>query len=545
MAIASPETAGPNITSGTEIKFSTLRKYFLKMNPRGSFTDSDTDFEPETGSISASQLLRQEEISNDDLENFNVFSNYNDLSKREPFVPDSTENSQIATSTNWKFSQFIGSVKYYYIQQTSAVSPTNDDLNLKIDNLNWNGNLEKSIRKTFFIDGTIGSNQSDHESVKVDGEMNNFTFVVSGNVYGASGEGGLPNIYPNKGGDCFRLKGSDNTGGKNIYFNVLDSAKIYAGGGGAGQGSNGGRGGFGGPAYGNCNYPFWNGKKWVNYCSDCSNTPTSGLYGTPGTGGEGGFGRGYANANEDIAALNGKGGTGGGAGYPGNTAGCSGSVPGFGGQGGTAGSGGLGGEWTKRGGTGTSGYYGHKGTNSTGCGDSPCARAGDGLADSVDPTFPGLMLRSFVSVHGISKYYTIPGNFGGRSIVASKNYNFFIFNENLIKGGILDDLEPDTHPTYYSPIDRAGTIESLGSNTITIENGLMSDFVNSNGTGPNKPLKVSCSTPGVLTARAIVTSISTIRTGVYRVSVSENFPISLGTLSHTFNFYDNVILELP
>ena len=57
MTIASQETAGPNITSGTEIKFSTLRKYFLKMKPRSSFTDSDT-FEPETGSVSASQLLR-------------------------------------------------------------------------------------------------------------------------------------------------------------------------------------------------------------------------------------------------------------------------------------------------------------------------------------------------------------------------------------------------------------------------------------------------------------------------------------------------------
>ena len=544
MTIASPETAGPNITSGTEIKFSTLRKYFLKMNPRGSFTDSDTDFEPETGSVSASQLLRQEEISNDDLENVNVFSNYNDLDKREPFVPDCTENSQIATSTNWKFSQFIGSVKYYYIQQTSAVSPTNDDLNLKIDNLNWNGNLEKSIRKTFFIDGTIGSNQSDHESVKVDGEMNNFTFVVSGNVYGASGEGGLPNIYPNKGGDCFRLKGSDNTGGKNIYFNVLDSAKIYAGGGGAGQGSNGGRGGFGGPAYGNCNSPFWNGKKWVNNCYDCSNGPRSGQYGTPGTGGEGGFGRGYANANEDITALNGKGGTGGQPGYPGNTAGC-GGAPGYGGQGGTGGSGGLGGEWTKRGGTGTSGYYGHKGTNSTGCGQSPCHRAGDGLADSVDPAFPGLMLRSFVSVHGISKYYTIPGNFGGKSIVASNNYNFFIFNGNPIKGDILDDLEANAHHTYYSPIDRRG-VATAGTNRILFDSDLISEFLNPNNYGPNKALKISCSVPGLLTARATVTSIqpSTL-SGFHVVYVSETFPDPIGSEEQTYNFYDNVILELP
>ena len=102
-------TAGIGALTG-EIKFSQLRRTFLKMKARATFADSET-FDPETGSVSASQLLR-------------------DTTGDNPNVPDATENAAIATTNDWKPSQFNNALKFYYIQQ----SVNNEDYDIGAQN---------------------------------------------------------------------------------------------------------------------------------------------------------------------------------------------------------------------------------------------------------------------------------------------------------------------------------------------------------------------------------------------------------------------------
>ena len=95
----STATAGIGALSG-EIKFSQFRRTFLKMNARTTFGGSES-FDPETGSVSASELLR-------------------DLTGSDPNVPNATENAAIATTNDWKPSQFNNALKYYYAEQTGT-----------------------------------------------------------------------------------------------------------------------------------------------------------------------------------------------------------------------------------------------------------------------------------------------------------------------------------------------------------------------------------------------------------------------------------------
>ena len=355
MTISSPSKHGPNISEGTEIKFSTLRKYFLKMNPKTSFSQSDSEsslFDAEIGSVSASQLLRKEEVTND-----NNASEYSEINTKIPIVPDCTENSSISSSANWKLSQFVGSIKYYYIQQSTASSPTNDDLNVVVNNLSWNSNLDKSIRKIFFIDGTIGSNTTS-PSLSLTSESNNLSYIITGNVYGSSGLGGgqtgNDTVNGLNGGDALSI---NNSTGVNNYINLLSSSKLYAGAGGGAQGGNGGQGGQGGLS---C----------FNYGT--SNTSTSGFCtgngfsGAGGPGGLGGNGRGYSNLTGSLqgapAVTNWEGKTGT---TQSKTGGCGSATSGKGGDGGRGGNGGNGGDWNQPGTTGTLGAKGGDGVNGT------------------------------------------------------------------------------------------------------------------------------------------------------------------------------------
>ena len=301
MTIASPETAGPNITSGTEIKFSTLRKYFLKMKPRSSFTASDT-FESETGSVSASQLLRVSSLDSiDDRpiveggEGRKEIEEEYDIDYLLPYVPDCTENSNIATENNWKTSQFVGSIKYYYLRQS-----TSDDLNLNLSSQSWNNNLPFTIRKWFFIDGTIGSNTNtdgtkSDSSLIISSTTNYLTLKLSstGKIYGSAGAGGTNGVNDGKGGD-----GGDAiswTGDNSLYNNyviVHTNSQLYGGGGGGGKGGNGGQGGTGGA--GGTNNINCTGVGAGGY--SCTPAYTAG--GTPGAikiGPDGPTGRGYSN----------------------------------------------------------------------------------------------------------------------------------------------------------------------------------------------------------------------------------------------------------
>jgi len=382
MTISSPSKHGPNISEGTEIKFSTLRKYFLKMNPKTNFSQSDSEsslFDAETGSVSASQLLKKEEVTNDGNP-----TEYSEIDAKIPIVPDCTENSLISSSTNWKLSQFVGSIKYYYIQQSTASSPTNDDLNVVINDLSWNGNLDKSIRKIFFIDGTIGSNTTS-PSVSLTSESNNLSYIIAGNVYGSSGLGGgqTGNNTVNglNGGDAFSI---NNSTGTNNYINLLSGSKLYAGSGGGAKGGSGGNGGQGGLS---C----------FNYGT--SNTTTSGFCtgnGPPGLGGPGGLGgngRGYSNLTgslQGIAAV---------ADWANRlgltetrSGGCGSATSGKGGDGGRGGTGGNGGDWNQLGTTGTLGAKGGDGANGTmttsTCSHSVTVPAPTGTGNPTNGTTP-------------------------------------------------------------------------------------------------------------------------------------------------------------
>ena len=88
---------GPYFSSGS-ISFSQLRSNFK---------------ETSSGSVSASELLRVTDTTNTD-----------------PIVPDATENSSIATSSNLKTSQFRNSIKYYNLNQGSGDIEANLDYNI-------------------------------------------------------------------------------------------------------------------------------------------------------------------------------------------------------------------------------------------------------------------------------------------------------------------------------------------------------------------------------------------------------------------------------
>ena len=82
------------------ISFSAMRSTFRLNSP--------------TGTISASELLRNTDVTNTD-----------------PILPDATENSDVATSTDWKTSQIRDSIKFYNVTQPSG----DTNLNLDIDGL--------------------------------------------------------------------------------------------------------------------------------------------------------------------------------------------------------------------------------------------------------------------------------------------------------------------------------------------------------------------------------------------------------------------------
>ena len=240
MAISAAVTATSTITSTADIKFSLLRRRFLKMNPRATYGSSET-FDAETGSVSASQLLRQTADATD-----GTVTEESDIDYKTPFVPDCTENSNITTANNWKTSQFVNAVKYYYIRQAGT-----DNLNLNISSQSWNNNLDNSIRKWFFVEGTIGSNTST-AAATVSSVANNLTVKLTsaGRIYGDSGEAGTNGVNHGNGtgaggngGDALRWS---TTGNVNNYLILESGSRLYAGGGGGGQGGDGGKGGRGG-----------------------------------------------------------------------------------------------------------------------------------------------------------------------------------------------------------------------------------------------------------------------------------------------------------
>ena len=298
---------GPYYSAGS-ISFSSLRSNFKEVS---------------SGAISASELKRITSTSNTD-----------------PIVPDCTENSisgplsdGISTGNNLKLSQFRNSIKYYYITQTGT------DLNFDIDTQSWNGNLNKTIKKWMYMNGTCGSNSATLFASTFDATACNLIIDVSGEIYGAAGtKGTSATISGGSGGGALSVK---STGGNNIVVFVRSTAKIYGGGGGGERGNVGAIGSsgtcwnyttksvnsgcnscgdcgagwerYGGCAdTGGCNCGGWG---WWYGCRDQNKSAAScrqQVYyevagGAGGEGGNGGLGRGYNNFSGSISGSTGAG----------------------------------------------------------------------------------------------------------------------------------------------------------------------------------------------------------------------------------------------
>ena len=155
------KTATAHFASG-EIKFSTLRDTF-----KGSGSE-----------IKASELFRD-----------------TDTNQPNPYVPDATENASIAPNnygssfngTNLSLVTFRNSIKEYTFTQSGT------DTKVNIDELAWNSNLPKNVKKKFIVNGTIGSDDSSVAAASVDAEIRNLTIDIgtAGKIHGAPGAGGV------------------------------------------------------------------------------------------------------------------------------------------------------------------------------------------------------------------------------------------------------------------------------------------------------------------------------------------------------------------
>ena len=185
--------ASTGIHQTTNIKFSQLRREFKTISPRTTFDGSD-DHSGDTGSVSASELLRN-----------------TSLSAADPVVPDVDENANITTTeSNWNISGFKHAIKYYYLNQTdiddndgeervgfSVTDPSVNSVYSGTDFLSWKESVGKNILKKAFIDGVVGSISTTKEALSVgnnDLDINNLVISIGGSVFGSCGLGGAVGI---------------------------------------------------------------------------------------------------------------------------------------------------------------------------------------------------------------------------------------------------------------------------------------------------------------------------------------------------------------
>jgi len=296
--------AGPFFASGP-ITFSELRRTFRAQSQKTS-TGGSESFAFDVAPISMSELKRD---TNPQSPN--------------PIVPDATENSAIGSVSDVSLSQFRNAIKFYYITQTGS------DIYFDIDALSWNSNLDKTITKTIFIDGDIGSDNALTPAASFEqSPAYNLLFDVTGTIKGAPGlGGGKPgnvSISGQTGGTALSII---STGGENLTVLVRSSARIYGGGGGGEKGAQGAQGASGlcqdtdtvrdcgscpscpsgwvasgcysGSGCARARRCNWWGSCWFEttayyYYDDCLNEyQVAG--GLGGEGGDGGTGRGYGN----------------------------------------------------------------------------------------------------------------------------------------------------------------------------------------------------------------------------------------------------------
>jgi hypothetical protein len=192
--------------------------------------------------------------------NFGSYKRNTSSDATNPIVPDATENANISDDKNLRFGAFRNSVKSY----TATQSGTDDNSGINHDTypnhpgfrmgnyftsaneygpagtgIQWNGNLNKNIKKTVNITGTCGSVDIRGPAAQIDaGTVYNLTINVSGSILGAGGDGSSSGGGGN-GGPALRVRSTD---GKNITVNILSGARVYGGGGGGGKGADGAKG---------------------------------------------------------------------------------------------------------------------------------------------------------------------------------------------------------------------------------------------------------------------------------------------------------------
>ena len=411
---------GPDEISSGEIKFSKLRKYFLKMNPRTTYEGEET-FDEDTGPVSASQLLR-------------------DINGDDPNLPDAYENSAVSSENDWVVSTLRNTVIFYYLKQT-GVNREYDIATQDIDeNEYWQENVNKSITKFAFLHGTMGSNDPYTPGARLSTSSKNLTIDVYGMIYGGAGNPGLP-VDPEqpfaeqmskggRGGDALLI--NDPTDENHISQNVKVvvksiTAQLFGGGGGGGSGGRGGTGGKGADgiySYAHCTPytvhhtegPFHHHNRGVNHhhaghtfshshshCSYGSVPSTGGDGGTGGFGGYGGKGLGYDVSDpegEQDGTFIGSGGLAnegndGNSGYPTTSEDQTGpgGTAGTGGDGGDGGLGGDGSTWGTAGNPGKEGFAGLPGGDS-GSGDNFIAgEPGEEGAPGGEGGDPGSAIR--------------------------------------------------------------------------------------------------------------------------------------------------------
>ena len=298
--------SGPYFTSG-EISFSAMRNTYRLNNPNGT--------------ISASELLRDITLTNTD-----------------PILPDATENTNVATLTDWKTSQIRNTIKFYNVTQPSG----DTNINFDVDAQSWNGNLGRNIVKKMNLDGTCGSNSTSLRAAEIDAPAYNLTIDVSGDIFGCGADATVTGPDGLDGGDALGITG----GGNNIKVNLQSTGRIYGGGGAGEHGAQGATG-----QSGTCfNYIFGTVASGCGFCGDCSNLgagyenyggcanaggcacggwwfwsgcanytrstaqcrkqdPQTVAGGAGGTGGDGGRGRGYNFQSGSLAGATGGGGS--------------------------------------------------------------------------------------------------------------------------------------------------------------------------------------------------------------------------------------------
>lgn len=289
-----------------------------------------------SGPISFSQLASTWGGSSTNIKASDYIRNTN-VSETNPRVPDATENAQIAASSsagsNWRLSQFRNSIKTYYVTQSGT------DINASITGTpSWNSNLNKNIKKFYYLTGTAGSN-STSVALSASGTVYNLRVEVSGSILGYGGRGGgtsgAPAISGENGGDALSM----GTSGASIAIVVSGGGRIYGGGGGGEKGKTGDNGADGTCSYvsrqqGGCGCPGcpggWQdlgcGQNYGSHCdrrqecngwgncwwvsngdsryNDCRYTYTV-TGGVGGVGGNGGPGRGYNNQSGSLTGSNG------------------------------------------------------------------------------------------------------------------------------------------------------------------------------------------------------------------------------------------------